>query len=79
MGFIMAIIVGIFSGWPAGKIWKGKGFGLLGDLVVGILGGMLGNFLFGLVGIVAFGLLGNIIAAVVGALVLLWVLHKLTK
>jgi uncharacterized membrane protein YeaQ/YmgE (transglycosylase-associated protein family) len=79
MGLIAAVIVGIFSGWLAGKIWKGKGFGLIGDLVVGILGGMLGNFLFGLVGLAATGLIGNIIAAVVGALVLLWVLRQIKK
>ena len=66
MGLIAAIIVGIISGWLAGKIWKGKGFGLIGDLIVGILGGILGNFLFGLVGIVAVGIFGNIISAVVG-------------
>lgn len=79
MGLIAAIVVGIISGWLAGKIWKGKGFGLIGDLIVGILGGMLGNFLFGLVGIVAVGIFGNIISAVVGALVLLWVLRKIRK
>lgn len=79
MGLIAAIIVGIISGWLAGKIWKGKGFGLIGDLIVGILGGILGNFLFGLVGIVAVGIFGNIISAVVGALILLWVLRKIRK
>ncbi len=79
MGLIMAVVVGIFSGWLAGKIWKGKGFGLVGDLIIGILGGLLGNFLFGLVGIVALGLLGNIIAAVVGALILLWILRQIKK
>jgi uncharacterized membrane protein YeaQ/YmgE (transglycosylase-associated protein family) len=47
-------------GWLAGQITKGRGFGLVGDLVVGILGSLLGSFLFGLFGIVAFSLLGHL-------------------
>jgi uncharacterized membrane protein YeaQ/YmgE (transglycosylase-associated protein family) len=77
--FILAIIVGIFSGWLAGKIWKGKGFGLIGDLVVGILGGIAGNFIFALFGKEAVSLFGHIIASVVCALALLWLLRLIRK
>lgn len=79
MGLIMAVIVGIFSGWLAGKIWKGKGFGLVGDLIVGVLGGIFGNFIFGLFGFIAVGIFGNIIAAVVGALFLLALVRLVRK
>jgi uncharacterized membrane protein YeaQ/YmgE (transglycosylase-associated protein family) len=42
MGIIVFLIVGILAGFLAGKIMKGKGFGLLGDLVVGVVGAWLG-------------------------------------
>jgi uncharacterized membrane protein YeaQ/YmgE (transglycosylase-associated protein family) len=67
---IYFLVVGIVAGFLAGKIMRGKGFGILGDLVVGVIGGMLGGWLFGLLGIHAGGMLGSIITAVVGAVVL---------
>jgi len=72
-------LVGILAGWLAGQITKGRGFGLLGDLVVGILGSLLGSFLFGLIGIFAYGLLGRLVMAVVGAIVLLWLIRLIKR
>jgi uncharacterized membrane protein YeaQ/YmgE (transglycosylase-associated protein family) len=34
---VWVVLLGILAGWLAGQIIKGRGFGLLGDLVVGIL------------------------------------------
>jgi uncharacterized membrane protein YeaQ/YmgE (transglycosylase-associated protein family) len=64
------LVVGIVAGFLAGKIMRGKGFGILGDLVVGIIGAMLGGWLFGVLGIHAGGLIGSIITATVGAVLL---------
>jgi uncharacterized membrane protein YeaQ/YmgE (transglycosylase-associated protein family) len=72
-------VVGILAGWLAGQITKGRGFGLLGDLIVGILGSLLGSFLFGLIGIFAYGLLGRLIMSVIGAIVLLWLIRLIKK
>ena len=33
---IGAIIVGIIAGWLAGKLVRGAGFGMIGDLVLGL-------------------------------------------
>jgi len=41
------LVVGVIAGFLAGKIMRGKGFGILGDLIVGIIGAMLGGWLFG--------------------------------
>ncbi len=71
-GIIWFLVVGIIAGWLAGKLMKGSGFGLVGDLVLGVLGAVVGGWLFGLVGIAAWGFVGSIIVAVVGALVLLY-------
>lgn len=56
MHWLWFLIIGAWAGWLAGKLTRGHGFGLVGDLVVGILGALIGGFLFGLLGIVSFGL-----------------------
>jgi uncharacterized membrane protein YeaQ/YmgE (transglycosylase-associated protein family) len=74
-GLILFLLIGICAGWLAGKIMKGGGFGLVGDLVVGVIGALLGGWVFGLLGIAAYGLLGSLITALVGALLLLFLLR----
>jgi uncharacterized membrane protein YeaQ/YmgE (transglycosylase-associated protein family) len=68
-------VVGIAAGWLAGKIMKGGGFGLAGDLVIGIIGALIGGWLFGLLGIGIGGILGALVTAVVGAMIFLWLLR----
>ena len=68
------LLIGLIAGWLAGRIMKGKGFGLVGNLIVGVIGALLGGFLFSLIGLKAVGLVGALIAAVVGAIVLIWLL-----
>jgi len=77
MNFLMFLVIGGLAGWLAGKIMKGRGFGLLGNIVVGIIGGVLGGFLFGLLGITGSGLIGSLVTALVGAIVLLWIVGRL--
>jgi len=72
---IFTILVGAVSGWLAGFIRQGYGFGLLGNIVIGILGAFLGSWLFRQMGVSAGGgLLGTIITSVIGALVLLFLI-----
>jgi uncharacterized membrane protein YeaQ/YmgE (transglycosylase-associated protein family) len=76
---IWVILIGIAAGWLAGQITKGRGFGVVGDLVVGILGSLLGSFVFGLLGIYASGLLGRLILAVIGAVLLLYLIRLVKR
>ena len=77
---IYTIIVGAVSGWLAGVIRTGYGFGLLGNIVVGIVGAFLGFWLFRQLGIsIAGGTLGYIITAVIGALVLLFLIGLIRR
>jgi uncharacterized membrane protein YeaQ/YmgE (transglycosylase-associated protein family) len=76
---IWAIILGIVVGWLAGKITRGSGFGMLGDLVVGVVGSLVGNFVFGLLGLAAYGLIGRFVVAVAGAVILLWLIRLIKK
>jgi uncharacterized membrane protein YeaQ/YmgE (transglycosylase-associated protein family) len=79
MYLIWVVLIGILAGWIAGKITKGSGFGLLGDLAVGVIGSLLGSLIFGLLGLGAYTLLGRLVVAVVGAIVLLWLIRKIKK
>jgi len=77
MGFFILIIVGLAAGFLAGLIWKGQGFGLIGNLVVGVAGSFLGRFLLHFIGFSIHGLIAQIIAAVIGAVILLWIINKI--
>jgi uncharacterized membrane protein YeaQ/YmgE (transglycosylase-associated protein family) len=74
---IWFLLIGLIAGFLAGKIMRGSGFGVVGDLVVGVLGALLGAWLFSLLGITTWGILGSILVALVGALVLLWLVRLL--
>lgn len=74
MSLVYFLIVGAIAGWLGGQIMKGKGFGLIGNILVGVIGGLIGGYLFGLLGIDAGrGLIGSIITAAAGAVILLWI------
>jgi uncharacterized membrane protein YeaQ/YmgE (transglycosylase-associated protein family) len=77
MHWLWFLIIGVIAGWLAGKLTRGHGFGLIGDLVIGILGALIGGFIFRVLGVVSFTLIGSLVSATVGAVVLLWVIHKL--
>ena len=77
MHWLGFLIIGIVAGWLAGKLTRGHGFGLVGDLVVGILGALIGGFLFSLLGVASFGSIGALVTATVGAIVLLWIVRLL--
>jgi len=39
------IIVGLIAGWLTGKIMRGAGYGVIGDIIVGIIGALIGGFI----------------------------------
>lgn len=77
MDLLLSIIVGLISGWLAGVIIKGSGYGLIGDIIIGAIGGVVGAWIFGLLGIAFYGTLGAIIVSVIGAAVFLAVIRLL--
>lgn len=80
MTFLWFILIGLCAGWLAGRLMRGGGFGLVGDIVVGVVGSVLGGFLFGKLGIsVAGGVLGSLIVATVGAIVLIYLLRLIKR
>jgi uncharacterized membrane protein YeaQ/YmgE (transglycosylase-associated protein family) len=47
MGLFTWIIVGAIAGWLAGKVMKGRGFGLFGNIIIGVIGALVGGWLAG--------------------------------
>lgn len=76
---IIMLAIGAVAGWLGGQIMKGRGFGIIGNIVVGIIGAFLGGFLFGLLGISAGGLIGSLVTATAGAVALLFIVGILKK
>lgn len=76
--WIIFIVVGLIAGFVAGQIWKGSGFGLIGNLIVGCVGAVLGGWLFGALNIhIVSGLVTYIVSAIVGALILLFIIKQI--
>ena len=71
-------LVGEIGRGGVGVIMKGRGFGVLLNIVIGIVGGVLGGWLFSLLGAdPGSGLIGSIVTATIGAVLLLWIAGKL--
>ena len=79
MKFIVYIITGLLAGYLSGLIWKGRGFGFIGNLLLGICGAFIGGFLFNLAGFRIYGFVAQIISALTGALLLLWLISRIKK
>jgi uncharacterized membrane protein YeaQ/YmgE (transglycosylase-associated protein family) len=73
---LVILVVGIIAGWLAGKIVRGTGFGLIGDLLVGIAGAFVAAWLFPKLGIhLGTGIIEEIIYSALGAVILLLVVR----
>jgi uncharacterized membrane protein YeaQ/YmgE (transglycosylase-associated protein family) len=76
---IVWIIVGLIAGWLAGKVVRGGGFGLIGDIVVGIVGAVIAGYLFPYLGInLGSGFVRAVIDSFIGAVILLIILRLVT-
>ena len=73
---LVILFVGIVAGWLAGKIVRGTGFGLIGDLLVGIAGALVATLLFPRLGIhLGSGIVSEIIYSALGAIILLLIIR----
>lgn len=73
---LVILLVGVVAGWLAGKLVRGAGFGLIGDLVVGIIGAFVASWLLPRLGIrLGTGIIRDIVNATLGAVVFLLLLR----
>jgi uncharacterized membrane protein YeaQ/YmgE (transglycosylase-associated protein family) len=77
---LVLIVVGAIAGWLAGKIVKGFGFGLVGNIVVGVVGAFIATLILPRIGLtIGGGLVGNVINATLGSVILLFLLRLVRK
>jgi uncharacterized membrane protein YeaQ/YmgE (transglycosylase-associated protein family) len=75
---LVILFVGLVAGWLAGKVVRGSGFGIIGDIVIGIVGALIASWLFPRLGIhLGTGLVSEIIYSAIGAVILLLVIRLL--
>jgi len=75
-GLLGWLVIGLLAGWLAGKIARGRGFGCIGDIVLGLIGSVIGGWIFTKLGIVhANTFLFSLAAATLGAVILVSIAH----
>lgn len=72
VGLFFAIAVWIFIGYLAGQLLRGKGYGPVGDALLGLGGGLVGSLILGAIGVGGPGFLMRIIGGVLGAVVIIF-------
>jgi uncharacterized membrane protein YeaQ/YmgE (transglycosylase-associated protein family) len=78
---VVWIIMGSLAGFLAGMLFRGRGYGVLGNLAIGLLGALIGGVIFNLLNIQVTGLptfefnLADLVVSVIGALVLVFLLR----
>ena len=82
MSIIAWLVLGLLAGWIGSMIVnRGRGDGLILDIVLGVVGAFVGGFLFNLFG--AAGVSGlnlySMLVAIVGAVVVLVLYHALVR
>lgn len=78
-GLLLFLAIGGIAGSLAGLFMNRRGFGLIGNVIVGIVGAFIGGYAVNFLGIqVVGGVLGAMLVALTGALILLWLAKKLS-
>jgi uncharacterized membrane protein YeaQ/YmgE (transglycosylase-associated protein family) len=73
---LVIIVVGLVAGWLAGKLVRGTGYGLIGDIIIGIIGAFIASWLFPKLGIaLGTGWIRLILNSTIGAVILLIILR----
>ena len=78
-GLLVALLIGDIAGFLAGQLVKGRGFGLIGNIIVGILGAVLFGFLFGNFNLLGSPMLNEIAGGTIGAVILLLIIGLIKK
>jgi uncharacterized membrane protein YeaQ/YmgE (transglycosylase-associated protein family) len=68
--WVWFLLIGGVIGWLAGLIVRGRGFGIIGDIIVGIVGAMLGGWIAGVMGLYTSSSVGAFLVALAGAVIL---------
>ena len=79
-GLIIWLLVGGIAGWLASMLMKGRGLGVVGNIIVGIIGAFLAGWLLPMMGVsLGAGIVGAIIHAFIGAVILLFIIGLIKR
>jgi len=79
MHWFYIVLIGLVAGWLAGLVMRGRGFGMIGDIVIGILGALVGGAVFNALGVNKMGVTGSLVAAFIGAVILVFLIKLFKK
>ena len=79
MNLIIFLLIGALAGWLAGVVMKGRGFGVLVNIIVGVLGAFFGGWLLPRLGVSFGGDMGLFITAFIGAVILLAIISLIKR
>ncbi len=82
MGFFASIVIGVIAGWLTGKLMKGGGYGLWGDLGLGLVGALVGGWLSSIllgVDLTSGFNLTTLVVSVIGAVVVVLIFRLVTR
>src|SRR5947209_1122823 len=72
------IVVGLIAGFLASVVVRGRGFGCLGNIIIGLVGAVIGGYLASLLGIYGtFHFWESVFIAFLGACILVAILQAL--
>ena len=74
--WLLTLILSGAAGFVGSLLFKGKGSGLILNLILGLLGGSFATWLFGKLG---FDGPGRFLTAVIGAFLLCWIVSLFSK
>ncbi len=73
------LLIGAFIGGVAGRIYRGKGFGCLGNIIIAIIGSFIGYFIFGLLGFSSHTFISDILVSIAGSIIFLWLIKLIFR
>jgi uncharacterized membrane protein YeaQ/YmgE (transglycosylase-associated protein family) len=77
---LMIVVIGGVSGWLAGLLLRGSGYGILGDIIVGLIGAFIGTWLVRAMHLsvnLGNAIVNRIVISVVGAVLLMLIVALL--
>jgi len=79
MDLIIFLIIGGICGWLASLFMKGRGTGIIGNIILGVIGSFVGGFVFAFLGVTTHGLVGNMIQAIAGAIMVIGIARMVSR
>ena len=82
VGLLLMFLIFSIEGWVAGKLVRGRDFGLLGNAILGFLGSLVGGLLVVLLNLWRFfdgGLISQFIVGIIGSVIFIFLMRLIDR